>query len=1203
MYRNRFPEDTANDEQLFLNIMRANPDLKNEVSDYNTEMGKSYAEYIPKFIREGYNRSLTGTADELVSGKKRFDMKDWNPGVVGDLASSVVSLMVPTDWMALGPVGKVAGTVGKVALKSFTGAGVPRKLATKAVRKAIAGKIGSGAGVFSTYEGLGNALRQQIDTGEIDFEKVGERAMHGAVLGAFSGGIGGTLSVRGASSVTKVAAEVGAIGSFPPLFEGELPTPQDYLHTAGIVLGVKGGSKLFSSPANLKKLFQQKPATVKYKLGEAEAKSYSERIEKHDIEAQLYKDTWVSDIFGSGKKGFGKVQIDRKTKNDSYIIRDLSNDKSMSMKTNTFHKLFTRRESQKSMEDIRTGKVNDINKLEKELGYSKTTEAQQISRKRVFTNEKSNHATLNGATDSQLFNYRKKLQLESNVKRTAEKLQSEGLEVVNVPKENFIEAYLPKEVAKFLEPLRGAEMRIKDPMGRKYVFDVKNFLDRKSELFSKLVERGNDIQEKTLGIIGRSDPTRKELRNLGFNKNRRYKDNLKDYWENVTELKEQGKLPEWDFLTNAIWKMAKEAGIEVPGKVQNYVPYMLKPEIAEIIFHDTMKIANKMNSAANLFDSYKNTKGWIKKNPEKANQLENLIKNAQFDKKTNVAIKRNMEPGEFSALRAFAKMGRASYNDLFNPFGNLEKGRDAKGGAKKLPKDFYERDWRALYNRYAYGASKRIAEVEFFGKRGEKFNASRKAVEARDNRHEADIMQNIHEHVTGSIHKNPAMNYSPKVKDAYNTLMQFETSTKIALGTATIPNITQPMISSMLDAGYWRFFKGMASLTDPRVRKLIRESGATEYNLLNEMIGTNSRTSLSSKITNSLSKYSGFTGINMVNQWSAAATGRVFIKDLHKMANTSKIEARRGWAVDKLARMGLSHKTPFKNLNMSGGITRFAKDMNLQKDILKDPLLLSNPKSAPFTQFKRFGPRQFKLIQGVLGEDLKRGNVLSMLRMGVAGYAGGAAVITAKKYLKKILSGEDVYEPDGAIPEDFSQFMNNLSAVGALGMQGDILSSAFDVVKSPTKALAFLLSPTPLAEIDSAIRLVQGIENDASVYGADAIKRLPSRFSNLLGQTPSMIMRRFETEGMTEERLTGQKSYAVTAINKLIDNGEWDRALEDVREWNKTNPISPITSRSIGFSQILKRRFRKILKQRKNKLQFNIDDVTELYESVIGKDA
>ena len=1203
MYRNRFPEDTANDEQLFLNIMRANPQLKNEVSDYNKEMGKSYAEYLPKIIREGYNRSLTGTADELVSGRKRFDMKDWNPGVVEDLAASVISLMVPTDWMALGPVGKVAGTVGKVALKSFTGAGVPGKLATKAVRKAIAGKIGAGSGVFATYEGLGNALRQQIDTGEIDFEKVGERAMHGAVLGAVSGGIGGTLTARGASSLTKVAAEVGAIGSLPPLFEGELPTPQDYLHTAGIVLGVKGGSKLFSSPAQIKKLFEQRPSKVRYKMGKDEARSYAERIEKHDIEAQLYKDTWVSDIFGSGKKGFGKVQIDRKTNNDTYILRDISNNKSMSMKTNTFHKLFTRKESQKSMEDIRTGKINDINKLEKELGYSKTTESQQISRKRVFTNKDSNYATLNGATDAQLFNYRKKLQLESNIKRSAEKLQSDGVEVVNVPKDNFVDAYLPKAVAKFLEPLRGAEMRIKDPMGRKYVLDVNNFLTRKAELFSKLVERGNDIQETTLGRVGRPDPTRKELRNLGFNKNRRYKDNLKDYWENITELKEQGKLPEWDFLTNSIWKMAKEAGIEVPGKVQNYVPYMLKPEIAEIIFHDTMKIANKINSAANLFDSYKNTKGWIKNNPEKARQLETLIRNAQFDKTTQTALKRNMEAGEFAALRAFAKVGRASYNDLFNPFGNLEKARDSKGGAKNLPKEFYERDWRALYNRYAYGASKRIAEVEFFGKRGEKFAASRKAVEARDNRHEADIMQNIHEHVTGSIHKNPARNYAPKVKEAFNTLMQFETSTKIALGTATIPNITQPMISSMLDAGYWRFFKGIASLTDPRVRKLIRESGATEYNLLNEMIGTSARTGLASNITNALSKWSGFTGINMVNQWTAAATGRVFIKDLHKMANTSKIQARRGWAIDKLARMGLSHKTAFKNLNMSGGITRFAKDMNLQKDILKDPLILSNPKSAPFTQFKRFGPRQFKLIQTVLGEDLKRGNVLSMLRMGVAGYAGGAFVITAKKYLKKILSGEDIYEPDGAIPEDFSQFMNSLAAVGALGMQGDILSSAFDVVKSPTKAMAFLFSPTPLQEIENSIRLVQGIESDASTYGPDAIKRLPSRFANLLGQTPSMIMRRFETEGMTEERLTGQKSYAVTAINKLIDNGEWDRAMEDVREWNSTNPSNPITTRSIGFSQILKRRFKKVLKQRKNKLQFKFDDVTDLYKSIMGEDA
>ena len=180
--------------------------------------------------------------------------------------------------------------------------------------------------------------------------------------------------------------------------------------------------------------------------------------------------------------------------------------------------------------------------------------------------------------------------------------------------------------------------------------------------------------------------------------------------------------------------------------------------------------------------------------------------------------------------------------------------------------------------------------------------------------------------------------------------------------------------------------------------------------------------------------------------------------------------------------------------------------------------------------------------------------------------------------------------------------MNNLAAVGALGMQGEILASAFDVVKSPTKAIAFLFSPTPVAEIDNVISLMQGIETDVSTYGADAVKRLPSRFSNLFGQTPSLIMRRFETEGMTEERLTGQKSYAVKAINKLIDDGQFNKALDDVRQWNRANPRNPISTKSIGFSQVLKRRFKKALQKSKNKLQFKVDDIEGIYDYIVSDD-
>jgi hypothetical protein len=68
--------------------------------------------------------------------------------------------------------------------------------------------------------------------------------------------------------------------------------------------------------------------------------------------------------------------------------------------------------------------------------------------------------------------------------------------------------------------------------------------------------------------------------------------------------------------------------------------------------------------------------------------------------------------------------------------------------------------------------------------------------------------------------------------------MAWETSSKIALGTATIPNVSQFMISSALDAGYLRFFRGIISLADPKTREFIKRSGATEYSMLTELLGT-----------------------------------------------------------------------------------------------------------------------------------------------------------------------------------------------------------------------------------------------------------------------------------------------------------------------------------------------------------------------------
>ena len=60
---------------------------------------------------------------------------------------------------------------------------------------------------------------------------------------------------------------------------------------------------------------------------------------------------------------------------------------------------------------------------------------------------------------------------------------------------------------------------------------------------------------------------------------------------------------------------------------------------------------------------------------------------------------------------------------------------------------------------------------------------------------------------------------------------------------------------------------------------------------------------------------------------------------------------------------------------------RFAKESQLQKDILKDPLAFNNPKLRPFFIFKRFGYRQAKYAKDVLKREVQSGNVFVPLRI------------------------------------------------------------------------------------------------------------------------------------------------------------------------------------------------------------------------------
>ena len=149
-------------------------------------------------------------------------------------------------------------------------------------------------------------------------------------------------------------------------------------------------------------------------------------------------------------------------------------------------------------------------------------------------------------------------------------------------------------------------------------------------------------------------------------------------------------------------------------------------------------------------------------------------------------------------------------------------------------------------------------------------------------------------------------------------------------------------------------------------------------------------------------------------------------------------------------------------------------------------------------------------------------------------------------------------------------------------MMGDILTVATDVTKSPTKAMKFLALPAVWGDVEKLIQFSQQLESDSQKLGPAAWKRLPARVISKLGTAPSAFIERFYTEGMTEEKLEGRKGFAVRDINKLIDDDQYDKALERTRIWNQTFPQNPITDKSIGFHQVLRRKMERIKAQYKN---------------------
>ena len=477
---------------------------------------------------------------------------------------------------------------------------------------------------------------------------------------------------------------------------------------------------------------------------------------------------------------------------------------------------------------------------------------------------------------------------------------------------------------------------------------------------------------------------------------------------------------------------------------------------------------------------------------------------------------------------------------------------------------------------YATRVAKRIAQVEIYGDKGQKFNALADKVIASGDGKTHNMMREVYLHMTGLIEHDREKNFKPTTKKWIQGIMAYETATKISLGFATIPNLTQFTISTAVDAGYLRTIRGAYQLaTNKEVRKRIEQSGATNYSMILEMMGINQATSRTSKVVDGLSKLTGFTQINKFNQRLAAATAGVFVKDLHKMAKSGFSQKRRNWAKEKLKELGVDSTKELTNSDVKTAMERFARKSQLQKDILEDPLIFNNPQTRLFTQFKRFGYRQYQLSRNLLVNDFKRGNIMPILRLAAGGVAGGMFVGLAKQKIKELLSGEASVDPQ-QMPKEFEDIIEAISAVGAFGVVGDIMSASVEEGKSVSRAIKFATTPPFLDDIDKFFnRFLFPMEKDFETFQEDAFRRAPIRLLRLQGGVLREVSKHFETKGMTIERIkTMRKRVVSDVITKLVDarsDQDYDSALALVRNWNSNYEDFPITGDSINNKAIYNR--------------------------------
>lgn len=661
-------------------------------------------------------------------------------------------------------------------------------------------------------------------------------------------------------------------------------------------------------------------------------------------------------------------------------------------------------------------------------------------------------------------------------------------------------------------------------------------------------------------------------------------------------------------ILDNIFDIAEKSKVPVAGKRGNYFPNHIKAEYLDKIGQDIFRIINQDSSFAGIK---------MNKDLTVVQKLKRVLRSSdsEFTTKTREAleayqsqfIKKGFNPDEAMA-KAWMNLRNDVYKQRYSVVGNLEKSREVE-----LPDTFYERDARIVLSKYATDVAKRVAHVEFFGDKGQVIEGRLNVLNGLMNKNkgnpevfnllakEKKWLDQTFDTFANLIEVDPTKNWGdPRARRFFKDLVDFEVGTKIGLGYATIPNVTQTLISTAVKAGYYNTFKAGVKLARPtkrgeNYRRLVRQSGISNLSVFQMLSGLEPSDALMGKFANFTTKVSGFQAMNKANQYLSAAAGKEYLSSLMKAKN-SNIGWRRSWAEKSLRDLDVTPSTKkLTERQTLESMYRFSRDAQLQRNVLNDPLFFNDPRFRPFVLFKRFGYKQFNWVRENMAQELSRGNILPMLRLGVGGFYGAQFVTWSKKALNAFLAGEEVYDenrlfipglPKGTILDtmgndmntDMSEytwgdFLDHASSVGAFGFVADIAAA-----ENKLRAVEFFVKPAIYQDVMKAVDGLLRFKNDLDDFGIGAIKRAIKYIAPLLGTAPRRLAKQFETPGQRETYTSYRRGIIRGRVLDALIEGKDKEASKIIRAWNIANPYESFLYEDIGIDAImdrLKKRYEK----------------------------